>query len=88
MKIGSRIRIKEPLEMYKKTYPIGHEFTIFGSSGFRGWDIIDDDGNKIYETLFSNNTFEEITLLEQRKNKINKIKKLINENTFIKKTFR
>lgn len=77
LKIGSRIRIKEPLEMLHKTYPKGHEFTIIGSSGFRGWDIMDDEGNTVYETLFSQNTFEEIDLLEQRKRKINKIKKNI-----------
>lgn len=80
MKIGSRIKINKPLEMYNKTYPVGHEFTIFGSSGYRGWDIVDDEGNKIYETLFSSSTFEEIPLLEQRKNKINKLKGIINEN--------
>ena len=35
MKIGSRIRITEPLVMTNITYPVGHEFTIFGDSGFR-----------------------------------------------------
>lgn len=80
MKIGSKIRITKPLEMFNKTYPIGHEFTIIGSSGYRGWDIRDDDGNTIYETLFSQNTFEEYNILEERKKKINRIKDIINKD--------
>ena len=51
MKIGDRIYITEELKMNNKIYPIGHQFVIIGSSP-RGWDIKDDEGNTVYETLF------------------------------------
>lgn len=70
MKIGDRIFITKPLVMHHKTYPIGHEFTIISSSQ-RGWDIKDDDGNVISETLFITDTFRCIS--EERDIKINKI---------------
>lgn len=60
--------------MNNKTYGIGHEFTIFGCDSLRGWDIVDDYGNKIYETRFISNVFEEIDIVKMRKKKINNIK--------------
>lgn len=58
IKIGSRIKLNKSLEMHNRTYPIGYQFTVIGSSGFRGWDIRDDEGNYIYECAFIQNTFE------------------------------
>lgn len=55
--IGSRIKLNKPLEMYNKTYPVNHQFTVIRSS-YRGWDIIDDYGNEVCECLFIQDTFE------------------------------
>lgn len=71
MKIGDRVVLKEKVEMSYITYYPGHEFTIIGSSGFRGWDLEDDDGNKLYETRFVK--FDNIS--EVRDRKINEILK-------------
>lgn len=37
--------------MFNITYPKGHVFTVYGSS-YRGWDLVDDSGNKMDECLF------------------------------------
>jgi hypothetical protein len=58
MGIGSRIRITEDLVMTDKTYLKGHEFTIIGEEGMRGWNIEDDNGNQVYETAMISNIFE------------------------------
>lgn len=57
MKIGSRIRLTEDHEMTDCIYHKGHEFTIYDSN-YRGFDLIDDDGNKLMETAFIINKFE------------------------------
>lgn len=49
--IGSRVRLLKDVKMFDCTYTKGHEFTVYGSS-YRGWDLVDDDGNKIDETGF------------------------------------
>ena len=46
IKIGSRVKIKNDLEMLNRIYRKNHEFTIISSSE-RGWDIQDDNGNVI-----------------------------------------
>jgi hypothetical protein len=51
------VRLTEDVEMFKCIYTKGHEFTVYGSS-FRGWDLIDDDGNKIDECLFIHDKLE------------------------------
>jgi len=51
--IGSRVRLLDDIETYKK----GHQFTVYGGS-YRGFDLIDDDGNKIGECLFIHNKLE------------------------------
>lgn len=53
MKIGSRVQLKEDVSNFLK----GHEFTIYGAS-YRGWDLIDDNGNKIDECLFMHDKLE------------------------------
>lgn len=57
IKIGSRVRLLEDVEMFNCTYTKGHEFTVYGSS-YRGWDLIDDDGNKMNECLFIHDKLE------------------------------
>lgn len=71
MKIGDRVVLKEKVIMHNKTYYPGHEFTIIGSSGYRGFDLKDDDGNELYETRFVK--FDNIS--EIRDKKINDILK-------------
>jgi hypothetical protein len=79
IKIGSRVRLLEQVNMTNITYEIGHVFTIFGSTE-RGWDLIDDNGNKLYETRFVK--MEHYNILEERKEKIAKIKNnIINGRT-------
>ena len=75
IKMGSRVRLLERIEMTNITYEIGHEFTVF-DCGERGWDLIDDNGNKLYETRFVK--MEYYNLIEERKEKLFKIKKRIN----------
>lgn len=59
IQVGDRIRIKEEVRMTKITYPKGHEFKVYNSS-YRGLDLIDDEGNKLDETLFINHLFEKL----------------------------
>lgn len=51
IKIGSRVKLLEDIEMFTCTYTKGHEFTVYGES-YRGWDLVDDEGNKMDECLF------------------------------------
>jgi hypothetical protein len=57
IEIGSRVRLLEDVEMFECVYTKGHEFTVYGAS-YRGWDLIDDDGNKIDECLFIHDKLE------------------------------
>jgi hypothetical protein len=57
LKIGDRIKLNDRVESGNRVFESGHEFTIYGSS-YRGWDIIDDEGNKIDECLFIHDKFE------------------------------
>lgn len=50
--IGARVRLLEDVEMHDCTYTKGHEFTITGSDDIRGFNLEDDDGNKLHETRF------------------------------------
>lgn len=79
IKIGSRVRLLEQVNMTNITYEIGHEFTVYGLSD-RGWDLVDDNGNKLDETRFVK--MEHYNILEERKEKIAKIKNnIINGRT-------
>lgn len=69
MKIGDRVVIQEDIEMWKKTFKKGHQFTIIDSDDFRGFTIRDDDGNTIAETRF----VKMVNLQELRETKINQI---------------
>lgn len=68
IKIGSRVRLLEDVEMFTRTYTKGHEFTVYGGS-YRGWDLIDDEGNKMDECLFIHDKLE---LVEESETKIEK----------------
>ena len=57
IKVGSRIRLNDDVEMFNCTYTKGHEFNVVGNS-YRGFDLEDDEGNKIYECLFIHDKLE------------------------------
>jgi len=59
MKVGDRVRLTGEVDMTIKKYPAGHEFTVYNSS-YRGLDLIDDEGNKLDETLFITHLIEKI----------------------------
>lgn len=50
--IGARVRLLEDVKMHDCTYTKGHEFTIVREDDMRGFDLEDDDGNRICETRF------------------------------------
>ena len=60
IKLGSRVKLLDDVEMFSCTYKKGHEFTVYGQS-CRGFDLMDDNGNKIDESLFINNKLELIS---------------------------
>jgi hypothetical protein len=57
IKVGSRVRLKEDVPMFNCTYTKGHEFNVVSSS-YRGFDLEDDDGNRMDETLFIDHLLE------------------------------
>lgn len=57
IQIGSRVRLTKPVVMFDATYTVGHEFKVI-DLGERGWDLEDDDGNKILETRLIGDSFE------------------------------
>lgn len=71
-KIGSRVKLTEDISLFNKQFKKGHIFTIYGSS-YRGWDLIDDDGNKMDECLFIHDKLELLNIKEERLQKIKKI---------------
>jgi len=56
--IGSRVRLIDDTNRFSK----GHEFTVYGHS-FRGFDLVDDQGNKMDECLFIHDKLE---LIEEK----------------------
>lgn len=65
MKNGDRVILVKPL----RGFPVGHVFTVIGSS-YRGLDLIDDEGHAIYETLFVSDHYKEYTIDKIRDDKI------------------
>jgi len=58
IEIGSRVRLKEDVDMPGyMLFHKGHEFTVYDSS-YRGWDLVDDEDNKLDETLFIDHLLE------------------------------
>ncbi len=73
IKVGSKVRLTEDIEMTGyRTFEKGHIFTVYGSS-YRGWDLIDDKGFKLDETLFIHDRLEFFDIKEERKEKLIKI---------------
>lgn len=58
IKVGSRIKLKEDVKMYDRTYSKGHEFNVVDYNYPRGFDLEDDDGNRIDECLFIHDKLE------------------------------
>jgi len=50
--IGARVRLLQDVEMSYCTYTKGHKFTIIREDDMRGFDLEDDDGNRLCETRF------------------------------------
>lgn len=71
IKIGSKVKLTKDIEMFARTYKSGEIFTVYGSS-YRGWDLINDKGEKIDETLFISDKYE-LCIKEERKEKLQKI---------------
>lgn len=57
IKIGSKIRLTEDIEMFNCTYTKGHEFNVVGETQ-RGFDLEDKDGNRMEECLFIHDKLE------------------------------
>ena len=73
MKIGDTVILIDDIKMFNRIYKKGHIFKICGDSGFRGWDLIDKDNNRIYETLFISDRYILYNIRQERKDKLNKI---------------
>lgn len=63
------VEFTEDYEINGKLYKKGHRFKVIGSS-YRGLDIEDDDGNRIYETLFISKIMKRLTTAEMRDRKL------------------
>ena len=59
IKIGSRVRLTEKQEMPGyRDFEAGHEFRVYGSEGMRGWNLIDDEGFRLDETVMISHKIE------------------------------
>lgn len=67
MRVGDRVVLVKPIEMYKTTYQPGHQFTIVREDDLRGFDLKDDEGNEICETRFVSDCFVSITKIRDGK---------------------
>jgi hypothetical protein len=77
--MGNKLYLLRDVKLMGRDYKRGHCFTIIGNNGMRGYDIMDEDGNKIYETGLIQKEFtdNDFMLTERRVLKINKIKQNI-----------
>ena len=73
IKIGSKVKLTKDIEMFARTYKSGEIFTVYGSS-YRGWDLVNDKGEKIDETFFVQDKYELFDIKEERKEKLLQIK--------------
>lgn len=64
--IGEIVVLLEDFDFNGKTYHPGHKWKIINTS-YRGWDIEDDAGNRIYECLFIQANFEYLRELREEK---------------------
>ena len=63
------VEFTEDYEFNGKLYKKGHRFKVIGSS-YRGLDLEDTHGNRIYETLFISNIMKKVTTAEMRDEKL------------------
>ncbi len=63
------VEFTEDYEFNGKLYKKGHRFKVIGSS-YRGLDLEDADGNRIYETLFISAFINPVPLSELRDDKL------------------
>jgi len=75
IKIGSKVKLIENIEMFHRTYKVGEIFTVYGVS-YRGWDLINDKNERIDETHFSSHKYELYDIKEERKKKLQKINEI------------
>lgn len=55
--IGTRVKLKQAVD----EFPEGHEFTVYGPEGMRGWNLVDDSGKKLDETAMISHLLEPIS---------------------------
>jgi UDP:flavonoid glycosyltransferase YjiC (YdhE family) len=64
---GERVVFLEDFEFNNKIYKKGHQFKIVGEDSMRGYDLEDDNGNRISETRFISDKYELISKLREDK---------------------
>ena len=64
---GERVVFLEDFEFNNKLYKKGHQFTIVGNDDIRGYDLEDDNGNRIGETRFILHKYELLSKLREDK---------------------
>ena len=77
MKIGDKVIVTDGFFFNSRRYNVGDIFTIVGNSGYRGWNIEDENGNIIYETVMLSINYKELTIKELRNMKLDNINKNI-----------
>ena len=65
--IGERVVLLEELEFNDILYKKGHQFKVIGEDNIRGFDLEDDNGNRIYETRFIRSKYEFIKRIRDKK---------------------
>ena len=76
MKVGDILVVVKEFEFNKRQYKKGDKFKIIGDSGYRGWDIEDMNGNRIYETRMMYDHFNSLNEVRRLiKEKLNEIEK-------------
>ena len=65
--IGERVVFLVDFKFNGKLYAKGHQFTITGVDDIRGFDLEDDDGNRIGDTRFISHMYEFISKLRDDK---------------------
>lgn len=68
---GERVVFIVDFEFNGKLYKRGHQFRITGVDGMRGYDLEDDDGNRICETRFISNKY--VFIKELRDDKLKEL---------------
>jgi hypothetical protein len=64
---GERVVFLEDFKFNGKIYKKGHQFKIVGEDSIRGYDLEDDNGNRISETRFISYKYELLSKLREDK---------------------